>query len=123
MISNEICMKNLFSILLILPACILFSCKKDQSSISGNVTYKDSLGNSHVASDITLNLHFENSSGDLEKTTSTDNSGAYAFTNVADGQHYIKIESTINGHDYYYVSDVIYTEKDDPVQISPVLEW
>jgi hypothetical protein len=75
---------------------IMFSCKKtpvNQSTVHGTVTYISSYSStSYIADGATVQLYTTNLS--LEKTTTTNSSGEYSFSNVNDGSHVVSANGT-----------------------------
>jgi len=95
-------MKNLRLLLFIIftfTTLFLGSCKKNDNSVSGVITYVGAVsGIEYKASGAVVYLMVNNTDY-IEKTT-TDADGAYVFYPVDDGEYHIEAEVTVNLIDY-----------------------
>lgn len=102
---------------------LLLSCKKDQSSIHGVVTYVDTLGNSHIADGADIYLYKEVVGGDYEMTQVTTADGNYTFHDIEDGLHVVYGQITVNSITYTgQFPNALLCEKDAVQEADFVLE-
>lgn len=86
---------------LILFTTLITGCKKEESIITGRVTYKGAVtGIEYVASNVPVYLHLGSSTAEPYKTVFTDNDGYYQFNSLWKAHWYISSETTVNGFNY-----------------------
>ncbi len=114
-------MKNLMKlgIIAIVFALVgLSSCTKDESIITGKITYIDGYtGEEHPADGVTVVLQSS------AETTLAASDGFYKFENVTNGTHFVESKITVNGHEYWGVSRTFSVTKDDELEIDVVLRF
>ena len=105
--------KVLTLVSLILFATIIFSgCVKDESEISGEVSYIGAItGIEYIAEGATVYLM--TSETEYAEKTTADSDGKYSFYPIVDGTYFIEAEITVNLIDYSGKSEEIFTEKDN----------
>jgi len=90
-------MKNKITLLafLVIINISFSSCKKDESKISGQITYIGAIsGTEYYADGATVYLMKTETT--YSKKTTADTQGNYEFYPVADGTYFIKAEITVN---------------------------
>ena len=83
---------SIFSVALLL---LLSGCAKDDTQITGNVTYvAHSDGKEYIADGATVYLMIAGSETDYELKVTANSDGDYTFYPVPDGDYYIEAEYT-----------------------------
>ncbi len=96
------------------------SCKKDDSTVKGTVSYKNLIG-TYVADGATIYLMRPGSNDYYQKTT-TDSDGKYEFYPVDDGSYNLEGEYSDGILNYSGKSEEFNCEKDDIITFDLVLE-
>ncbi len=111
---KKINLKKGFTIIIVsLVLLTLNSCRKDDNSVGGNITYIGAIsGTEYVASGATVYLMVSDTEY-TDKTTADEN-GDYLFYPVPDGDYHIEAEITVDLIDYEGKSSDFYVKgKDD----------
>ena len=112
---------KLFLVMTVLAVTVLSSCKKDDGSVSGQVTYIGEItGISYVA--VGATVYLMTSDTEYLETTTTDAEGNYEFYPVIDGTYHIEADITVNLIEYFDFSEDFYIEKDDDITVDLILE-
>ncbi len=113
-------MKESILILIAIVGLSFSSCKKDDSTVKGNATYKTLLG-TYVADGVTIYLMDPGTNKYYLKTTS-DKDGHYEFYPVDDGTYYLEGDYSDDLLDYTGQSEDFSCEKDDVVTSDLLLQ-
>ena len=108
-----------FLLTLLVLSLVVVSCKKDQATIHGKVTYRDTVANEDKAIDsVTIYLYQGGSvSGDHVRLTSSSADGAYVFRPLEDNTYSLYAETRIDGFIYSAQATGIVAEKDEMVEV------
>jgi hypothetical protein len=111
------------TVLSVLFMVALSSCKKEESVISGQITYIGSLtGIEYYAEGAEVYLYYGSTELDDEPTkVIADENGNYSFPNLWDGNWQIYATITVNGFTYSGTSSIIYTTGEDIQTVNLVL--
>ena len=112
----------LFSVFIL--SILFVSCKKDQATIHGKVTYMDTVANEEKAVDSVTIYLYEGTAigGDHYRSTTSTADGAYAFRTLEDNHYSVYAETRINGILYSVQQTGFLAEKDNMVEIPLLLK-
>ena len=97
--------KQFFYTLMAFIVLFVSSCKKEDSVLTGRVTYKGAItGIEYKAANTQVQLYLGDPSGSPFATVTTDSEGYYQFSGLWEAHWYIYSTITVNGFTYQGVT-------------------
>lgn len=118
-------MKNQFLISLMMAAFLLISagCKKEESILTGRVTYKGAItGIVYKAPNVDVALFLGDPGGTPYAIVKTDSEGYYQFPNLWAAHWYIYSTITVNGFTYEGVTGTTAVDGKNVITLDLMLE-